>query len=185
MFRNRNFQNNRRQNGFRTNGYNAGRNPRRFEDTLPQYVLNVYRLLKNNADVRRYTALAIKKLLIDAGKIQEGEKVYVDFNATKYKVTHYTPSQDKNQFNPNLGEEFAYNTREFYVAVNAACSIMANVMNNNLSIYYSYIEPTYNQENNKELEKDFQSCIDTIVGIEVRRIAAETQQSAESDATEA
>ena len=139
MFRNRNFQGNRgygRQNGFRANNNYAARNPRRsFEDTLPQYVLNVYRLLKNNADVRRYTALAIKKLLIDAGKIQEGEKVYVDFNATKYKVTHYTPSQDKNQFNPNLGEEFAYNTREFYVAVNAACSIMANVMNNNLSIY--------------------------------------------------
>lgn len=187
MFRNRNFNQNRgygRQNNSR--GYNnrGNYNSKPREKELPAYVLNVSKMIRKNYDLRYYTSHCIIKLMKEAGKLKENETVFVDFLPEKYSVTHHEQSTD-GQYNPSIREEYFYSTREFYIGAMAACQILANILNNNLSIHNAYKKPDFDMEDTKNLEPDFQSCIDSIVNSEVRRIAKEISESANEDEVKA
>lgn len=76
------------------------------KDKLPEHLVNLVSILKNNTEIRRFTALSIIKHLKNLNIIF-GEKNYVNFYWTKFKVT-----------SDGLGVEFRYN-EEFFI--NSLC----------------------------------------------------------------
>lgn len=76
------------------------------KDKLPEHLVNLVSILKNNTEIRRFTALGIIKYLKNLNIIF-GEKNYVNFYWTKFKVT-----------SDGLGVEFRYN-EEFFI--NSLC----------------------------------------------------------------
>lgn len=181
MYRNRNNYKTRRNN-FDNRNRNGFRKPvfKNENNGYPEYVNNLYQLFKINADLRRIASFVIHKLLVDNGYLKPEEKWHVEFMPNKYKVSHYTPGTD-GKFNPNLGEEFAYNTKEFYIALNASCAILANIGVYHLGKYYEYIPNNFDLEDTKNLNKIYQSCIDSISKAEINRLEA---KSAKADETE-
>lgn len=55
---------------------------------IPEHLRNLVLLMKNNAEIRRFTALGIIDALKEAGELK-GEKHYVDF-----KFNHFVVSDD-------------------------------------------------------------------------------------------
>lgn len=57
-----------------------------FAQKLPEHLTNLIRIIKNNAEIKRYTSLCILNWLTQKGVIN-GEKKYVEFKWDKFIVT--------------------------------------------------------------------------------------------------
>lgn len=57
-----------------------------FAQKLPEHLTNLVRIIKNNAEIRHYTALGILNWLMQKGVIK-GEKRYVEFKWNKFIIT--------------------------------------------------------------------------------------------------
>lgn len=177
MYYKRNFnraynrQSDYRRNDYRRNNYRVDAKPvHKFRD-FPKYITNIYDIIMSNADLKRFAALNIQKLLSAKGEIPDNAKgVRVEFeHAGKYSVSYYIPS-DNDVHNPRLGKDYGYDTEEFYLGLMAASTAIAKVFDNNFSILYQYIKPSYNTDT-KALEKKYQSLVDFVSDREIRQIA--------------
>ncbi len=80
-------------------------NPNAIQNKIPTHVRDLVLLVKNNAEIRRFTALGVINALKASGDIQ-GEKCYVEF-----KWTHFCVSCDK------LRRDFRYSEAAFINAL--------------------------------------------------------------------
>lgn len=54
--------------------------------TLPIHITNAIYLVKNNAEIRRFTSKAMIAQLIKAGQLNKEDKVYIDFFFDKFAI---------------------------------------------------------------------------------------------------
>lgn len=85
------------------------------EQNVPEHLKNIVLLLKNNAEIRRYTALGMINRLKQAGQIAKEAKVYINFYFTKFSINI-----------DGLKQEFHYNSELFINCLAAAFPAFAN-----------------------------------------------------------
>lgn len=56
------------------------------QDKYPEHVVNLALIIKNNAEIRRFTSIGIINYLLQKGEIK-GDKRYVSFNWNKFTVS--------------------------------------------------------------------------------------------------
>lgn len=88
-----------------------------FAKKMPETYTNLVRIIKNNAEIRRFTALGILNYLTQKGVIN-GEKKYVTFKWNKFTVT-----------TDGWSREFSYKQPFFINCLVAAFSCFANSAN--------------------------------------------------------
>lgn len=88
-----------------------------FAKKMPEVYTNLIRIIKNNAEIRRFTALGILNYLKQKGVIN-GEKKYVTFKWNKFVVTA-----------DGWSREFSYKQAFFINCLVAAFSCFANSAN--------------------------------------------------------
>lgn len=89
-----------------TKGVNT---PRPKKDVnVPEHLKNIVLILKNNSEIRRFTALGMINRLKQAGEIPADAKVYINFYFNKFSVSVN-----------GLKQEFKYNNSLF---INCLCS---------------------------------------------------------------
>lgn len=88
-----------------------------FAKKMPEVYTNLVRIIKNNAEIRRFTALGILNYLTQKGVIN-GEKKYVTFKWNKFTVT-----------TDGWSREFSYKQPFFINCLVAAFSCFANSAN--------------------------------------------------------
>lgn len=115
------------------------------KEKLPEHLVNLVSIVRNNTEIRRFTSLGIIKYLKDLNVIL-GEKNYVNFYWTKFKVT-----------SDGLSVEFRYN-EDFFInalaksfesfSLNAQRTIneFVNVENNNSPVKENTESTTDNVE---------------------------------------
>lgn len=81
---------------------------------IPEHLRNLVLLMKNNAEIRRFTALSIIDTLKEAGELK-GEKHYVNF-----KFNHFVVSDD------GLRRDYRYNEIFFLNALVESFTRFAN-----------------------------------------------------------
>ena len=85
-----------------------------FAQKLPEHLTNLVRIIKNNAEIKRYTSLGILNWLTQKGVIN-GEKKYVEFKWNKFIVT-----------TDGWSREFSYKEPFFINCLVASFSCFAN-----------------------------------------------------------
>lgn len=58
---------------------------KKWSERVPEHVRNLVYIIRNNTEIRRYTAIGILNYLLQKGEIQ-GEKRYIDFLWNKFRV---------------------------------------------------------------------------------------------------
>lgn len=83
--------------------------------STPAHILNMGRMLKNNANLRRRVALRLIATLENEGVIKANDSNYINFHAEKYGV-----------YSCGLTTEYPYTSKEFLYALIDACQDFAN-----------------------------------------------------------
>lgn len=82
---------------------------------VPTHILNMGRMLKNNANLRRRVALRLIATLEDKQVIKHNDSNYINFHSEKYGV-----------YSCGLTTEYPYTSKEFLYALIDACQDFAN-----------------------------------------------------------
>lgn len=69
-----------------TNKTNKKKDFKKNLDNIPEHLKNLVFLLKNNSEIRRFTALGLKNALIKERTITKEDKFYVNFYFSKFAV---------------------------------------------------------------------------------------------------
>lgn len=83
--------------------------------STPAHILNMGRMLKNNANLRRRVALRLIATLESENIIPKNDSNYINFHAEKYGV-----------YSCGLTTEYPYTSKEFLYALIDACQDFAN-----------------------------------------------------------
>lgn len=161
------------------NGYKKGfRKPSKMDrvNALPSEVKAIVKLLLINADIRKFTSLALIKLYKDAGEIEQDQKCYVEFNNGTYTVIKYPTTEEGVKSYP-LRTDYQYNTREFYIAFQSSSAVLAEIIVQCLTKYYEVYKLTFDASD-KELEKIYNSVVQSVSAREknFRESLAETNE---------
>ena len=78
-------------------------------DNTPEHTRNLVYLVKNNAEIRRFTSLGIINVMKQRGMIDKNAKVFVEFYFNKYSVAVN-----------GLRQEYTYNNDIFVRSLSAA-----------------------------------------------------------------
>ena len=78
-------------------------------DNTPEHTRNLVYLVKNNAEIRRFTSLGIINVMKQRGMIDKNAKVFVEFYFNKYSVAVN-----------GLRQEYTYNNDIFIRSLSAA-----------------------------------------------------------------
>lgn len=142
--------------------YKKARKPSKMDrvNALPNEVKAIVKLLLINADIRKFTSLALIKQYRDAGEIEQDQKCYVQFNNGTYTVKKYPTTEEGVKSYP-LGTDFQYNTKEFYIALQSSSAILAEIIVQCLTKYYETYKLTFDP-NDKELEKVYNSVVQSV-----------------------
>ena len=84
------------------------------EDTTPVHLKNVVYLIRNNAEIRHYTSLAMIKILKEQNKDLLEKKIFIKFLDKKYAVCY-----------DGLSVEYRYNNNIFITALASSFSVFA------------------------------------------------------------
>ena len=115
-------------------------------DVFPQHFVNVALIIKNNAEIRRFTAIGILNYLLQKGIIK-GDKRYISFKWNKFTVKCN-----------GLVKEYSY-TEPFFL----------NALVASFSSFSASAQRTINEFCNKEFNNDIDKTVDVN---EVNNIAA-------------
>ena len=55
-------------------------------ENVPEHIKNIVYVLNNNAEIRRYTSLAMIKTLRESNIVSETDKVYIKFGISKFGI---------------------------------------------------------------------------------------------------
>lgn len=147
-------------------------------NALPEEVKAIVKLLLINADIRKFTSLALIKLYKDAGEIEQDQKCYIEFNNGTYTVIKYPTTEEGVKSYP-LRTDFQYNTKEFYIALQSSSAILAEIIVQCLTKYYETYKLTF-EPNDKELEKLYNAVVQSVSSRE-KNFRASLAQKAEDN----
>lgn len=94
-----------------------------FAQKLPEHLTNLVRIVKNNAEIKRYCSLGILNYLTQKGVIS-GEKKYVEFKWNKFIIT-----------TDGWSREFSYKEPFFINCLVASFTCFANSATKTIEIY--------------------------------------------------
>lgn len=106
----------------------------------PEHIRNLVYLVKNNAEIRRYTALGIINKLKQTGMIAKDASVFVKFYFNKYAIVIN-----------GLKQEFTYNNNLFITCLAASFPSFAHNANKIISTFISTENQTINVEEVEEM----------------------------------
>ena len=105
-------------------------------DNIPEHIKNLVLLLKNNSEIRRFTALGLKNALIKNKTITKEDKFYVNFYFNKFAVIVN-----------GLKTEYHYNNQLFIDCLVAAFPAFAQNAIDIINHYCEIENSEYNIEN--------------------------------------
>lgn len=105
-------------------------------DRIPEHVKNVAFIIRNNAEIRRFTALGIIKHLLETGEIR-GNKNYVVFRFNKFSVK-----------SDGLAREYFY-TAPFFL----------NALVASFSLFSASAQQTINEFTSRELRQELEDVV--------------------------
>lgn len=113
-------------------------------ENTPEHIRDLAYVIKNNAEIRRYTALGIINKLRQTGYINKDAKVFVKFYFNKYAIIIN-----------GLKQEFTYNNNLFITCLAAAFPSFAHNAN-------KIINNFLNIENQEINDSDIQEMVEII-----------------------
>ena len=117
-------------------------NKKKRTDNIPVHVRNLAFVVRNNAEIRRFTSKGIIYTLSKNGVIKKTDKVYVDFMFTKFSISIN-----------GLKTEYTYNNQMF---LNALCASFNSFVDNAQNIINDFLE----KENSKVQTDEVRNIID-------------------------
>lgn len=132
---------------------------------LPKNIAPIVHVLKTNKDIRTYCSKVLINLHRHNGDIEDGQKVFVEFNNGVYSIIKYPKTEDGIKSMP-IRNDFAYNTREFYLALQASAMILLNVIVNNFANYFVTYKPTFDLKD-ANLDKIFEGQVKKVSDAEI------------------
>ena len=118
------------------------------EDTTPVHLKNVVFLIRNNAEIRHYTSLAMIKILKEQNKDLLEKNIFIKFLDKKYAVCY-----------DGLSVEYRYNNNIFIIALAASFSIFAATASKTINEFLVKEEITIS---NNEIETIATELIDAL-----------------------
>lgn len=123
-------------------------------DKYPEHVTNLVLILKNNAEIRRFTALGIINRLTQTGVIN-GSKKYVTFRWNKFTV-----------YVDGFGCDYSYSEKFFLNSLVAAFSSFSNAAQRTINIFCneelkSSISESVNTDEIEDIAKNNEEHIDS------------------------
>lgn len=165
MYNKRNFSSTRR-------AFNRSKNAQGRENEnagakrgLPKNIAPIVHVLKTNKDVRTYCSKVLINLHRHNGDIEDGQKVFVEFNNGVYSIIKYPKTEDGVKSMP-IRNDFAYTTKEFYLALQASAMILLNVIVNNFANYFVTYKPTFDLKDTN-LDKIFEGQVKKVSDAEI------------------
>lgn len=104
-------------------------------EKVPEHIRNIVYVLNNNAEIRRFTSLAMIDTLRKENVITENDKVYIKFNTNKFSIIIN-----------GLGQEQHYNNNFFIEAFESSFVSFAKLAKNLIN--------TFCEVENKEIEEE-------------------------------
>lgn len=132
---------------------------------LPKNIAPIVHVLKTNKDVRTYCSKVLINLHRHNGDIEDGQKVFVEFNNGVYSIIKYPKTEDGIKSMP-IRNDFAYTTKEFYLALQASAMILLNVIVNNFANYFVTYKPTFDLKDTN-LDKIFEGQVKKVSDSEI------------------
>ena len=165
MYIKKNFNNTRR-------AFNRNKNAQSRENEngsakrgLPKNIAPIVHVLKTNKDIRTYCSKVLINLHRHNGDIEDGQKVFVEFNNGVYSIIKYPKTEDGVKSMP-IRHDFAYTTKEFYLALQASAMILLNVIVNNFANYFVTYKPTFDLKD-ANLDKVFEGQVKKVSDAEI------------------
>lgn len=132
---------------------------------LPKNIAPIVHVLKTNKDVRTYCSKVLINLHRHNGDIEDNQKVFVEFNNGVYSIIKYPKTEDGIKSMP-IRNDFAYTTKEFYLALQASAMILLNVIVNNFANYFVTYKPTFDLKDTN-LDKVFEGQVKKVSDAEI------------------
>lgn len=132
---------------------------------LPKNIAPIVHVLKTNKDIRTYCSKVLINLHRHNGDIEDGQKVFVEFNNGVYSIIKYPKTEDGIKSMP-IRNDFAYTTKEFYLALQASAMILLNVIVNNFANYFVTYKPTFDLKDTN-LDKIFEGQVKKVSDSEI------------------
>lgn len=132
---------------------------------LPKNIAPIVHVLKTNKDVRTYCSKVLINLHRHNGDIEDGQKVFVEFNNGVYSVIKYPKTEDGIKSMP-IRNDYPYSTKEFYLALQASAMILLNVIVNNFANYFATYKPSFDLKD-ENLDKIFENQVKKVSDAEV------------------
>jgi len=109
-------------------------------DNTPEHIKNLVLLVKNNAEIRRYTALGIINKLKQKKLIAQDAKVFIQFYFNKYSIIVN-----------GLKQEYTYNNTLFITCLAAAFPSFAHNANKVIDEFITKENQTLNESDIEEI----------------------------------
>lgn len=165
MYIKKNFNNTRR-------AFNRSKNAQSRENEngsakrgLPKNIAPIVHVLKTNKDIRTYCSKVLINLHRHNGDIEDGQKVFVEFNNGVYSIIKYPKTEDGVKSMP-IRNDYPYTTKEFYLALQASAMVLLNVIVNNFANYFVTYKPTFDLKD-ANLDKIFEGQVKKVSDAEI------------------
>lgn len=96
-------------------------------EKVPEHIRNIVYVLNNNAEIRRFTSLAMINTLRTSNVISENDKVYIKFGINKFSIIINSLAQEQhynnNFFIEAFSASFAAFARSAQKLINTFCEV--------------------------------------------------------------
>lgn len=118
-------------------------------EKVPEHIRNIVYVLNNNAEIRRFTSLAMIDTLRKENVITENDKVYIKFNTNKFSIIIN-----------GLGQEQHYNNNFFIEAFESSFVSFAKLAKNLINTFCEVENKEIEEETNKQDENNNTSPVE-------------------------
>lgn len=165
MYIKKNFNNTRRAFNRSKNAQGRENENQGAKRGLPRNIAPIVHVLKTNKDVRTYCSKVLINLHRHNGDIEDGQKVFVEFNNGVYSIIKYPKTEDGIKSMP-IRNDYPYTTKEFYLALQASAMILLNVIVNNFANYFVTYKPAFDLKDTN-LDKIFEGQVKKVSDSEI------------------
>lgn len=118
-------------------------------EKVPEHIRNIVYVLNNNAEIRRFTSLAMIDTLRKENVITENDKVYIKFNTNKFSIIIN-----------GLGQEQHYNNNFFIEAFESSFVSFAKLAKNLINTFCEVENKGIEEETKEQNENNNTSPVE-------------------------